>query len=200
MTDSERIAAHARWVARDPGGVRADLCRHAFRGQALDGAVLDEAVLRDADFTGASLREASLVRADLRFASLRGADLRAANLSGALLDFASLAGADLSGARLLGASLAVTDLDDIRMSWFDPTLVSERLWRAAGNDLELRMVAAYVGHTTARCWDDHRDLPPRYRRWMLSEFLRWQRPGDEAPPLLAAIAVSALPAGSRASG
>jgi hypothetical protein len=135
---------------------------------------------RDADLTDADLSETCLVRADLRFAGLRGANLRNADLSGA-----DLSGADLTGARFDGASLVHATLDDVRMSWFDPALLSERLWRAADDDLELRMLAAFIGRTTNRCWVDQKELSPRHRRWILLRCREWQRDGDEAPRLLA---------------
>lgn len=181
------IEQHQRWMARGPNGKRADLRGRCFRGLTLDGCALDEAILRDADFSEAYLERASFVRADLRFASFRGANLRGADFSGALLDFSSLAEADVSGAKLLGASLSAANLDNIRMAWFDPTLLSERLWRAAGDNLELQMLAAYIGRTTERCWSDHRNLPAKYRRWIFEQFCRWKRPGDEAPPILSRI-------------
>jgi hypothetical protein len=130
-----RLDAHARWVAREPDGVQANL--------------------------------------------------RNADLSGALLDRANLTGADLTGVRFDGASLVHATLDDVRMSWFDPALLSERLWRAADDDLELRMLAAFIGRTTNRCWVDQKELSPRHRRWILLRCREWQRDGDEAPRLLA---------------
>jgi uncharacterized protein YjbI with pentapeptide repeats len=180
-----RLDAHARWVAREPDGVQADLRQCRLRGIHLAKRMLAEAVMRDADLTDADLSETCLVRADLRFAGLRGANLRNADLSGALLDRANLTGADLTGARFDGASLVHATLDDVRMPWFDPALLSERLWRAADDDLELRMLAAFIGRTTNRCWVDQKELSPRHRRWILLRCREWQRDGDEAPRLLA---------------
>jgi pentapeptide repeat protein len=178
------LDAHARWCARREGGARADLRQRRMRKLDLSGRVLAEAVLRDADLTGAVLCDTDLTAADLRFASLREADLRGANLSRAQLDFASLDGADLGGARFRGATLRNASLENVRMSWFDHTLLAEQLERAAAGDLELRMVAAFVGRTASRCWDDYRELEPRHRRWMLQVLGPLQRDGDDAPVVL----------------
>jgi len=178
------LEAHRQWVAREPGGVQADLRQHVLHGADLSGRMLAEAILRDVDLTQANLAGTCLERADLRFASLRGADLRGADLRGACLDCTALDGANLGGADFEGASLKAASLEDVLMSWFDHTLLSERLWRAAGDQVELQMVAAFIGRTKSRCWDDYRNLTPRHRNWVLSEFARWRRPGDEAPELL----------------
>src|SRR4030042_1528795 len=79
------LAAHARWLARQPAGKRADL---------------HWADLSEANLTGADLREADLHWADLREANLTGADLSEANLPGADLREANLTGADLRRADL----------------------------------------------------------------------------------------------------
>lgn len=177
---------HARWVAHEPLGERADLRQWRLSGADLAGRDLTEAVMRDADLSNATLVNTKLVRADLRFSLLCGADLRGADLSGALLDFSSLAGATLTVANFQGASLKNTNLDDVRMSWFDHTLVAERLFRAAGGNLERQMVAAFVGHTVGRCWKDYSDLPLRHRLWVLRQLRSWVRDGDEAPAQLTA--------------
>jgi uncharacterized protein YjbI with pentapeptide repeats len=103
----------------------------SLRGRQLQGAVMPEAKLRKADFTGAQLKGAFLFRADLReakfdcgntgaprptctdlrdtllqFAQLAGASLVGAQLQGAALQHARFEGASLNGAQLEGAGLA----------------------------------------------------------------------------------------------
>lgn len=182
------IDEHARWLDREPGGARAELAGAKLAGLRLGGARLDEADLRDADLRRVDLSGASLVRAQLRFACLRGADLRGAKLRGADLQGADLSGADLSGADLRHARLTRAILDDVRMAWFDPTLLAERLYRAAGEDLDRQMLASYVGRHVDWCWENLRHLSGRHRRWILGTYAAWLRPGDEAPTLLRRIA------------
>jgi hypothetical protein len=69
----EILASHARWLACDPSGQRANL----------DGARLDGASLVGANLFGASLVGANLDGARLDGASLVGASLVGANLDGA---------------------------------------------------------------------------------------------------------------------
>lgn len=64
------IESHGKWLRREDGGSRADLC----------GADLRGADLRGADLCDANLCDANLCRADLRGADLCGANLCGANL------------------------------------------------------------------------------------------------------------------------
>jgi hypothetical protein len=72
------LSEHAKWLADNETGTRADLS-HA----NLSGADLSDANLSGADLSDANLSDADLSGADLRRANLSGADLRRANLSGA---------------------------------------------------------------------------------------------------------------------
>jgi len=180
----QQLNLHKAWLDHEPGGLKICLRQRNLSGFDLRGYALAEAELGDAILTGAQLSGVSLRGADLAFCSLRGADLRNADLSGTDLRFAALDGADLTGADFSGAQLTLSSLDGVRMSWYDHTLISERLWRAAGNDVELRMVAAFVGRTVSRCWDNYRELGRKHRHWILNNFILWKRDGDEAPPLL----------------
>jgi hypothetical protein len=175
------LRSHALWLAHEPGGVRADLRSRHLAGADLAGADLREAALSGADLRQASLAGARLERAELRYIDLSGSDLRQACLAGANLRGGCLRGADLAKASFTRADLAQVDLEGARMSWFDPDLVGERLWQAAGECLEHRMVAAFVGRSQSWCWDDYGVLPPRQRLWVLQQFRRWVQPGDEAP-------------------
>ena len=85
-------------------------------GADLRDANLSGANLRGADLSGANLRGANLSGADLRGANLSGADLRGANLSGANLRGANLRDANLSGANLSGADLRGANLSDANLS------------------------------------------------------------------------------------
>ena len=69
------LELHAKYLAKEPGGVRADLRGANLCGANLYGADLCGADLRSADLCGANLCGANLYGADLY-----GADLRSANL------------------------------------------------------------------------------------------------------------------------
>jgi uncharacterized protein YjbI with pentapeptide repeats len=95
------IAAHKKFVLRQPGGLRArlsnlDLARYNF----------SDRILTEADFTGSSLVAASAQRANFERATLYCCDLRDADLQ-----HANLRNADLRGTTLRGAKLAFADLD-----------------------------------------------------------------------------------------
>ena len=94
------LQRHAKWLADEEGGKRANLY----------GANLCAANLCAANLCAANLRGADLYGANLRNADLRDADLCAANLYGANLRDADLRDADLYGANLYDANLRVADL------------------------------------------------------------------------------------------
>jgi len=101
----EVLTLHRAWLNGAARGRRADL----------QGAVLRDAVLREADLGRADLRGANLGRANLSGANLGRANLSEANLgradlSGANLGRANLRGADLSSADLSGANLSGANL------------------------------------------------------------------------------------------
>ena len=117
----------------------------SLRGRRLEGAVLVDAHLRKADFTGAQLARANFLRADLReakfecnqghkrrCAQLQGASLNFAQLQGASLDGAQLQGAELDGAQLQGASLVGAQLQGISLygtQLRDASLDNVFVWR-----------------------------------------------------------------------
>ena len=94
------LEKHAKWLAGEMGGERANLA----------GANIAMADLAWADLAWADLAMADLRWANLRGANLHGADLRWAKLHGANLDGANLRGANLRGADLAWADLAMADL------------------------------------------------------------------------------------------
>ena len=89
------LAMHAKWLADDPDGIRANLA----------GADLRNADLRNADLSYAYLGGAYLERANLEGADLIDAYLERANLRDANLMSAYLRGADLEGAEFLNSTL-----------------------------------------------------------------------------------------------
>ena len=99
------LQRHAKWLADEAGGEKANLRGADLRGANLRGANLYGADLRGADLRGANLRGANLRGANLYGADLHEANLYGANLYGADLREANLYGADLRGANLYGADL-----------------------------------------------------------------------------------------------
>ena len=83
----------------------------SMRNRHLEGAIILEAQLDRADFTGAHLQGASLVRVHARGAWFDGADL-----AGAQLDDAQLQGASFFAARMPGATLDGTQLQGGRLA------------------------------------------------------------------------------------
>jgi hypothetical protein len=104
------LQRHAKWLADEEGGKRANLYGANLCAANLCGANLRGANLYDANLRGANLRNADLRDADLYGADLRGTDLYGANLYGANLRNADLRDADLYGANLYDANLRVADL------------------------------------------------------------------------------------------
>ncbi|MEN0109682.1 MAG: pentapeptide repeat-containing protein [Planctomycetota bacterium] len=102
---AEVLGRHAKWLAGEPHGVRADLSE----------ANLSEADLSGADLSGANLSGANLRWANLSGANLSGANLRWANLSGANLSEANLSWANLRGADLSGANLREANLSEANL-------------------------------------------------------------------------------------
>ncbi|WP_339729031.1 pentapeptide repeat-containing protein [uncultured Gimesia sp.] len=76
----------------------------------LEGAELNEVILRGCDLQKANMYKAIMNEADLSGSDLNGADLRESSLNGTDLSRNNLEGADLSGAHLEGASFRGADL------------------------------------------------------------------------------------------
>jgi hypothetical protein len=88
----------------------------SLRGRSLEGAVLEYAHLKRADFTGAQVAGADFTGADLRQAAFScahiGTEEKCAQLQGAFFLRAQLQGAALGGAQLQGADLTDAQLQD----------------------------------------------------------------------------------------
>jgi uncharacterized protein YjbI with pentapeptide repeats len=144
---------------------------------------LRDANLRDADLRGADLRDADLGGANLRDADLRDADLRGANLRDADLGDADLRGADLRGANLRGA-----ELGDAKISWTSHVCIAEILFRAAGNDIDKRMVAGLILISRDWCWKDFLAIDRPLKDWALAELAKFAQEGDGAPDEVVSLA------------
>ena len=112
------LRAHELYVAQR-GGLRAQLAH-----KNLDGLILANRNLEEADFSGASLVGASLYGSNLHRAILYCADLRNCDLRMTKLIRADLRGASFKGARLGNAELDNADLRSGMMMYMGATDVS----------------------------------------------------------------------------
>jgi len=164
-------------------------------GANLSGADLSDAVLRRADLSRADLSGANLSGASLRWASLRWANLRWASLSGANLGGASLSGANLRWASLRWASLSGASLSGAIINWQSHDLITEILRRAAGNNMQRRMMAGLILVSHDWCWKKFLalDIDPALRAWALTALRQWVTDGDGAPEALTITATYMSP-------
>ena len=108
------LAAHKKWLDKEPGGV----CAY-FRGADLRGIYLghtnlgERADLRGANFRGVNLENTSLAHANLGNANLEHANLGNADLGYTKLEGTNLGGADIRGTYLGNANLRNADLRGI---------------------------------------------------------------------------------------
>jgi uncharacterized protein YjbI with pentapeptide repeats len=129
---------HAKWLACEAGGERADfsrrdlrgcdlshrdLCGACFSGCDLSNANLRHCDLSDADLSNANLSDANLRHCDLRGCDLSDADLSNANLSDANLRHCDLRGCDIRGCDIRGCDLRGCDLRDVTGVPSDPALL-----------------------------------------------------------------------------
>lgn len=105
------LESHARWLAGDASGTRANL-----HDADLHDADLRRVNLHDANLRWVNLHDANLHMANLHMADLRGADLHGADLRWADLRWADLRTADLRGVDLRGADLRETVLRNVNLS------------------------------------------------------------------------------------
>jgi hypothetical protein len=161
--------------------VEVDSLRQALEQEAKSGANLSRANLYGANLYGADLTRADLTRANLSRANLYGADLTRADLTGADLTRADLTGADLYGANLTGADLTGANLTGAKVNWQSHVLIAEILKRAAGDDVQKRMVAGLIAISTDWCWTQFLAIDTDLRDWALDELSKWVQDGDDAP-------------------
>ncbi len=159
------------------------------------GCNLRHADLSHADLWHANLWHADLWHADLSHANLRHADLSHADLSQADLSQADLSHADLSHADLWHANLwhadlwHAADLSDAPIINFNShQLISEILLRAAGDNVDRRMVVGLIHISPDWCWEEFLGLTHPQRQWALEELAKWVKDGDNAPEILKRMA------------
>jgi len=166
----------------------ADLWKAHLEGANLVLAQMQKANLFRAHLPGAKMGLAKLEMADLREADLREADLEGADLRKAHLEGANLREARLPGAKMQGCNLEGADLEGVVLGFYSHTLLSEVLYRAAGDDQECQMVAAWIGRRPDMCWPAFLDMRHPKRRWALRTLAAWVKPGDDAPQFMRRLA------------
>lgn len=108
----EILDKHKLWLENKVGGVQANLKDANLSGVDLKGMDLRWAYMVGADLSKADLEDAILWEADLSGANLRGANLSYADLKGARLESVDLYGADLSAANLQDAYIRDANLSE----------------------------------------------------------------------------------------
>ena len=110
--------------------------------------------------------------------------LGVANLEGANLEGANLEGANLRGAYLGEANLRRANLENITVPWTSHALISEILYRAAGDNIERQKFSAWVGRKTEWCWGMWEEYDGPERKWAICTLRKWKKDGDDAPEIL----------------
>jgi len=107
-----------------------------------------------------------------------------AALQQAVKSGADLCGADLCGANLRGAYLCRANLDGAKINWQSHDLIAEILLRAAGHDVQKRMVAGLILVSPDWCWDKFLSIESDLRDWAITTLREYVQDGDNAPEIL----------------
>ncbi len=129
-------------------------------GAILDTAMLDRAILRRIDLTGARLEGTSLKWATLENSIMSKADLTCAKLNGAHLDNSDLSGAILVGADLSSTTLFKADLSKTRMG--STKLIDINLSTAHGLETITHVMKSFIGIDTI--YQSHSKMPEIFLR------------------------------------
>ena len=124
------------------------LKRCDMRGVQLLEANLPGAVLQRANLTDANLTEANLMKANLQGADLTRCDLRGANLGGAYLMQANFKGADLRDGDLRGADLEKANLQGANLSGANLGEANLRVAIFTGADLQRASLKGVNGNAS----------------------------------------------------
>ena len=122
------IQEHARWLAGDINGTRADftgmnISKKDFEGADLRFAIFNKANLSGANFKNALLSDAQFIKANLQFADLERADIidacfHNANLSYANLDYVKIRYRDIERIGRKGTALFKANITEVGLSRF----------------------------------------------------------------------------------
>ena len=107
-----------------------------------------------------------------------------ANLGGANLVRANLGGANLDGANLGGASLYRANLDGANLNWQSHDLLAEVLRRAAGDNVDRRMVAGLLLVSRDWCWSRFLEADHPEREWAMGILSGLAKGNEDAPKIL----------------
>ena len=112
------------------------------------------------------------------------ADTMLAALQQAVKEGAVLYGADLRGAVLRDANLRDANLRGAKVNWQSHAIISEILRRAAGHDVQKRMVAGLILVSPDWCWDKFLSIESELRDWSITTLREYVQDGDNAPEIL----------------
>jgi hypothetical protein len=98
----------------------------------------------------------------------------------------NLSEANLRGANLSGAGLSGADLRGADLNWQSHDLIAEIIRRAAGDNVQRRMLAGLILISRDWCWEKFlsADIESALREWGLGVMRGYIRDGDDAPEIL----------------
>ena len=97
---------------------------------------------------------------------------------------AALQQAVKSGAYLCGAYLCGANLRGAKINWQSHDIIAEILLRAAGHDVQKRMVAGLILVSPDWCWDKFLSIESELRDWSITTLQEYVQDGDNAPEIL----------------
>jgi uncharacterized protein YjbI with pentapeptide repeats len=164
----------------------------------LTASNLEEAVLIEADLTGALLNRANLVRANLLMADLSEANLEEADLSHAIATRADFSSANLKLANLTGAELIKADFSNCdleKATFFKANLTTASVEGAKGQDISMEE-ANITGLHASDCADFTRG---RFKK-VLAEGSIWEEAGLDQADFSMSVLVKANFTGASLKG
>jgi hypothetical protein len=91
-------------------------------------------------------------------------------------------------AYLQGAYLQDAYLQGAKVNWNSHAMISEILFRAAGEDVDKRKVAGLVAVSLDWCWEKLLSIKDPNQKWALAELAKWVTKDDAAPDVLVKLA------------
>lgn len=83
-----------------------------------------------------------------------------------------------------GSDLSWSNLSGSNLSWSSHDLLAEVLRRAAGDNIQHRMIAGLLLVSREWCWDEFLAVEGVDNEWALRELAKWIQPSDSHPECL----------------